>query len=289
MSEREKDDISGVETTGHEWDGLKELNNPLPRWWVITFYITIAWAVGYMIAYPAIPLISSATSGLLGYSSRASVAEDIAEAKAEQSELLGKIESLSLAEIREDQDAFQFAVAGGRAAFAVNCSQCHGSGAQGSPGYPNLNDDFWLWGGTLEEIHTTLLHGIRFAADDDTRYSEMPAFGPDELIDRAGIQATSHYVRKLAGLEHDEAKAAAGAPVYEEQCEACHKADGSGDKEQGAPSLSDAIWHYGSSVDEISRQIATPRHGVMPGWKDRLDAATLKQLTVYVHALGGGE
>ena len=289
MSESHKDPVTGTETTGHEWDGIRELNNPLPRWWLWTFYATVIWAVGYVIAFPAFPFLADSFRGVLDYSSRAALHEDVAEAEAAQAGLRAQVASLSLAEIRETPEAFQFAVAGGRAAFAVNCSQCHGSGAAGSPGYPNLNDDVWLWGGSLDAILTTLRHGIRYAGDDDTRFSEMPAFGRDEYINRQQIRESAHYVRKLAGLEHDAALATAGQTVYADNCEACHKADGSGDKEQGAPNLADAIWHYGSSVDEITAQIHTPKHGVMPGWEGRLDEVTLKQLTVFVHSLGGGE
>ncbi len=289
MSEHEKDPVTGVETTGHEWDGIKELNNPLPRWWLWTFYACIIWAAGYVIAYPALPLISGAPKGALGYSSRAEVHQELAAARTAQASLYGKIDTLSLAEIRNDPAAFQFAVNGGRAAFAVNCTQCHGSGAQGSPGYPNLNDDVWLWGGTLEDIHQTLLHGIRAPSDEATRFSEMPAFGQGELLNRGQIMATANYVRQIAGLEYDAARAAAGKQTFEENCTACHKSDGTGNREFGAPNLTDAIWHYGAGIDEIARQIATPRHGVMPAWKDRLDEATLKQLAVYVHSLGGGE
>lgn len=289
MSETEKDPVTGSDTTGHEWDGIKELNTPLPRWWLWTFYATIVWAVGYMIAYPSIPFLADNFRGVLDYSSRANLHEDIAEAADERSDLIQKVSALSLEEIRADADAFQFAVAGGRAAFAVNCSQCHGSGAAGSPGYPNLNDDVWLWGGTLDDIHLTLRHGVRFDGDDDTRYSEMPAFGRDELLNHDQILATAHYVRQLAGLEHDAARAAEGAPVFVENCAVCHQESGVGDREQGAPNLADAIWHYGDSLDAIARQISRPRHGVMPGWQGRLDDVTLKQLTIYVHSLGGGE
>ncbi len=287
MSEQEKDAVTGVETTGHEWDGIKELNNPLPRWWLWTFYGTVIWAVLYMVAFPALPI--SGVKGALGYSSREKVHERIAEAKADQADLLAKIDTMSLGEIREDPAAFQFAVAGGRAAFAVNCSQCHGSGAQGSPGYPNLNDDDWLWGGSLDAISTTIRHGIRYAGDDDTRFSQMPAFGKDGVLDRTQILAAANYVGELAGLEHDPEQAAAGKPVFEENCAVCHKADATGDKELGAPNLKDAIWHYGGTVPEIVRQISNPKHGVMPAWQGRLDDATIKQLTVYVHSLGGGE
>jgi len=179
MASREKDEISGIETTGHEWDGIKELNNPLPRWWLWTFYGCIAFALGYMIAYPAWPLVSGATPGLLGYSSRAEFVKEVDSAVSAQAAQREMVKTLPLEEIRNNADLLQFAVAGGRAAFRVNCIQCHGSGAAGGKGYPNLNDDDWLWGGTLEQIHTTLQHGIRYLADPDTRQSPMPAFGAD--------------------------------------------------------------------------------------------------------------
>lgn len=289
MANKEVDQISGVETTGHEWDGIKELNNPLPRWWLWTFYATCIWALGYVIAYPAIPLISSTTSGMLDYSSRADVTKEIVNAKVAQSELLSKIESSSLEDIRKDPQLLQFARAGGKSAFNVNCVQCHGAGAAGNPGYPNLNDDDWIWGGKLEDIYTTLKHGIRFQWDEDTRSSEMPAFGADELLGKPQINDAAAYVRKLAKLEHDAEAATRGQTVYDENCAACHRATGAGNKEQGAPNLADAIWFYGQSKDEIVAQIAAPKHGVMPGWVKRLDDATLKKLTVYVHSLGGGE
>jgi len=289
MSERETDAITGTETTGHEWDGIKELNTPLPRWWLWTFYATVIWSVGYMIAYPAIPLITDATKGVLGYSSRAEVFEQIEAAKADQAEFLQRIETASLEEIRADSDLLFFAMAGGRSAYAVNCSQCHGSGAAGGPGYPNLNDDAWIWGGTPDAIYTTLKHGIRYDADDETRFSEMPAFGRDELLEREEIEQVAEYVLSLGGTEHDAALAAAGETLYVDNCEACHGTSGGGDPELGAPNISDAIWLYGSSREEIVAQIHNPSHGVMPGWTGRLDDATLKKLSLYVHGLGGGQ
>lgn len=289
MSKIEKDDVTGVDTTGHEWDGIKELNNPMPRWWLWTFYATIVWAIGYCIAYPAWPLIENATPGILGYSSRADVAREISFARAEQAELIQAIETKPLADIRQDPAAFSFAVSGGRAAYLVNCSQCHGSGAAGSAGYPNLNDDDWLWGGTPDAIYETLRNGIRYERNDETRWSEMPAFGRDGLLDRQQIADVSHYVLKLAGQEHDDGQARAGAVLYEENCAACHGDKGQGDKSQGAPNISDPIWLYGGSAAEIAQQIHAPKHGVMPAWDFRLRDATLKQLAIYVHSLGGGE
>lgn len=288
MSKAELDELSGTETTGHEWDGIKELNTPLPRWWLWTFYATVIWAIGYMIAYPAFPLITSYTKGVLGYSSRATLASDVEAAKQGQNKFLDRMSTMSLEDIRGDQELFQFAVAGGKSAYAVNCVQCHGSGAVGGPGYPNLNDDEWIWGGTLEDIHTTLKHGVRYAGDEDTRISEMPAFG-DGVLEPAQISATTEFVLKLSGQEHDAAKAEEGAAVYAENCASCHGDEGKGDREQGAPALTDKIWLYGGDRASIAKQIRVPSHGVMPGWHTRLDENTLKQLAIYVHSLGGGE
>jgi len=287
MSEKDIDHVTGVETTGHEWDGIKELNNPLPRWWLWTFYACIIWAVGYMIAYPAIPLIKGSTPGLLGVTNRGNVAIEMAKAKDAQKTFLDQITSKSLDEIRKDQALFQFAQAGGRAAFAVNCIQCHGSGAQGGPGYPNLNDDDWIWGGNLEAIYTTIKHGIRFTGDDDTRTSDMPAFGED--LEKDQITQVAAFVAKLSGQESDASMAEKGAAIFAENCAACHGENGKGNHEFGAPDLSDAITFYGEKQEDIVRQINKPRHGVMPAWANRLDDNTIKQLAVYVHSLGGGE
>ncbi|MGI9373459.1 MAG: cytochrome-c oxidase, cbb3-type subunit III [Hyphomicrobiales bacterium] len=288
MAKIETDEITGTDTTGHEWDGIKELNTPLPRWWLWTFYLTVIWAIGYVIAYPAIPLVTSYTKGLLGHSTRDAVATEIANAKEAQNVFLEKMSGMELADIRADQNLLQFATAGGKSAYQVNCVQCHGTGAQGAPGYPNLNDDDWIWGGSLEDIHTTLLHGIRNAGDEDTRESLMPAFG-EGVLEQPQILAVTEYVLKLSGQEHDGATAEEGLAIYTENCASCHGEDGKGDREQGAPNLTDAIWLYGGSRGEIAQQITVPKHGVMPGWGKRLDENTIKQLTIYIHSLGGGE
>ncbi|MCE7026536.1 cytochrome-c oxidase, cbb3-type subunit III [Jiella avicenniae] len=286
---RDVDQITGVETTGHSWDGIKELNNPLPRWWLWTFYATIAFALVYTILYPAWPLVNSATSGLLGWSSRGQLAEATAAADAARAGQLERIAALSVEEIEADPDLRTMAIAGGRAAFKVNCVQCHGSGAEGGPGYPNLNDDAWLWGGSLDTIHTTLQHGIRYATDDDTRISEMPAFGRDGILDREQIGDVAEYVLSLAGNAGDEAAAQKGQAVFADNCAACHGETGEGMKEVGAPALNDAIWLYGGSKADVLRQVTAPRHGVMPAWEERLGETTVKELTVYVHSLGGGQ
>lgn len=281
------DEISGVETTGHEWDGIRELNNPMPRWWVYTFYATIVWAIGYTVMYPAWPLLTENTKGLLGYSSRAEVAEQLEVAKSAQSVYLDRISAASLQDIVADRELAQFAVAGGAAAFKVNCSPCHGSGAAGGAGYPNLNDDDWLWGGDLDAIHTTITHGIRYDQDPDTRVSEMPAFA--EILDGEQIKQVAAYVVSLTATPLDAAMIEPGKQIFAENCAACHGEDAKGIKDMGAPNLADAIWLKVDGEAQIAAQIRQPKHGAMPAWGARLGDTTVKQLTVYVHSLGGGE
>lgn len=286
MSEKHIDDVSGVETTGHEWDGIRELNNPLPRWWLWTFYLCIIWAVGYMFMYPAIPLIDGATKGYLGYSSRANVVAELADAKAAQGVLLEKIAATPVEEIAGDQELLQFAIAGGSSAFKVNCAQCHGSGAAGSAGYPNLNDDDWLWGGTIDQIYLTIAHGVRYDGDDDTRLSEMPAFA--DVLEPEQVNEVTSYVVSLSGTPSNPALVDAGNAVFAENCAVCHGENAEGMPELGAPRLSDGIWLKGSTEAQIAAQIRNPKHGVMPAWVDRLGEPVIKQLAVYVHTLGGG-
>jgi len=283
------DDVTGTETTGHEWDGIRELNTPLPRWWLYIFYATIVWSLGYYIAYPAIPMISSYSKGVLGYSSRADVAEKVKEAKAAQQVYLDKLEQASLEEIRTDPELLEFALAGGRAAFNVNCSQCHGSGAQGVTGYPNLNDDEWLWGGTVDAIHFTISNGARNDQSEDARVSDMPAFLKDETLDKAAINDVAEYVLSLSGTASDEEAAGRGKAVFVENCVDCHGETGEGIADVGAPALNNAIWLYGGDKKTIVESVSYSRRGVMPAWGKILDSVTIKELAIYIHSLGGGK
>jgi len=246
-TEVEKDAVTGQETTGHEWDGIKELNSPLPRWWLYVLYARIAWSVGYWVLYPAIPGLTGYTKGLIGGSAREALDERLAAARARQAGYLDRIEAASLEEIRADADLLAFAQAGGQAAFADNCAPCHGLGGAGQRGFPNLADDSWLWGGTLEEIHTTVLYGIR-SGHDEARFSDMPAFGADQLLSREEIEQVADYVLSLSG----EASAAPGsAELFADNCAACHGEQGEGMIELGAPALNDQIWLYGGDRDAI--------------------------------------
>lgn len=287
MTEKHIDELTGTQTTGHEWDGIRELNTPLPRWWLWTFYGTIVFAIGYTIAYPAWPLISSATGGVLGYSSRAELDKDLAAATAAKGDLVARVADTPVAEILASEDLTRFARAGGSSLFKVYCSQCHGTGATGSPGYPNLNDDEWIWGGSIEQIHQTISYGVR-SADPETHYNIMPAFVSDGILTPEQVTAVAAQVASLSGIEGGAASEE-GQLLFSENCASCHGESGEGLAELGGPSLNDQVWLYGGTLEAIKAQISAPRHGVMPAWAPRLGDAAVKQLAVYVHGLGGGQ
>jgi cytochrome c oxidase cbb3-type subunit 3 len=276
---KEIDPHSGVETTGHEWDGIKELNIPAPRWWLIVFILTCIWAVGYWVVYPAWPTLSGNTKGTAGWTSH----KELAEIMARRGVFASKIKTYSLHEIQKDPELYAFAVAGGRAMFKENCAACHGTGAAGGRGYPNLNDDDWLWGGALEDIYHTLKVGVR-AGNDDTRTSMMPAFG--DILKKEEISRVADHVLSLAS---GKGGSVAGATLFKQNCASCHGDNGRGGRQFGAPNLADAIWLYGRDKASIMQQVISPRHGVMPSWESRLSDETIKQLSIYVHSLGGGE
>ena len=289
MSEHDKDidQETGIETTGHEWDGIKELNNPLPRWWLWSFYLCIIWGIWYVIAYPAWPMIKGATEGYLGYSTRANVAADIAAVNDKNADLRAALTEVDLTTLEQDEALSRFAVAGGAAVFRTNCSQCHGSGAAGATGSPHLLDDDWLWGGSIEDIAYTISHGIRNEIDFDARWTEMPAFG--EILEKEQIDQVVQHVISLSSTEFDAGMATEGAVVFDENCSACHAVDGTGDREQGAPNLADAIWLYGGDVATLTETVTNSRFGVMPPWGTRLSQSDVKAVAAYVHQLGGGE
>lgn len=283
----EVDSITGIETTGHEWDGLKELNNPLPRWWLWIFVITIIWAIGYFIIYPAWPIPGGATKGIGGYTQLKELQQSQAEIVARQSGYLERFGKASFHEIMDDPELYAFASAGGATAFKNNCAVCHGNGAQGAKGYPNLNDDDWLWGGKLEDIHQTLKYGIR-AGNDQTHFSQMPAFGRDGFLKRDEINDVVDYVLTLSGGK-PQSTYAKGAEIFKSQCAVCHGPEGKGNHSLGAPNLADKIWLYGGDKATVFETVYNSRAGVMPAWGTRLDENTLRELTVYLHQLGGGE
>jgi cytochrome c oxidase cbb3-type subunit 3 len=287
----EQGDSREAETTGHEWDGIVELNNPLPRWWLYIFYATIAFSVVYWILMPAWPLLpgaEGATRGLRGHSDRALVASDMAELDAERSQFSAALLSSEGAAVFNDEKSLQFALALGESVFGDNCATCHGSGGAGSSGYPMLADDVWLWGGDIGQIETTVRYGIR-AGHPSTRVSDMPAFGRDGFLAEPVIADLTQLVLHFSGQRANADAVARALPVFEKECSSCHGVDGRGNREKGAPNLRDGEWLYGGDAATIRRTIYGPRGGVMPAWDGRLDAATIRAVSVYVHALGGGE
>jgi cytochrome c oxidase cbb3-type subunit 3 len=286
---RDVDPVTGTATTGHVWDGIQELNTPLPRWWLWVFYATIVWAIGYWIVYPAWPLVSSYTTGMFNWHSREAVVTDLDALKAQRGPMVGKLAAASLPEILADPQLLAFARAQGRPAFAENCAPCHGIGAGGTKGYPNLNDDDWIWGGKIEDIAETIRHGVRSGDAKGRQGPVMPAFGRDGVLKRADIDNVVEYVRSLAGLSVDQkADLAAGKKVYADNCAVCHGDDGKGKQDTGAPNLTDAVWLFGSDKAAMAEGLWNGRGGVMPAWGGRLDDPTIKALAVYVYTLGGG-
>lgn len=287
-----KDDVS---TTGHTWDGIEELNNPLPRWWLWTFYACIVWAVLYTIAYPAWPGVKAATPGLLGFSTRALVVEEIAVVEAKLAPINEKLVSTDLTLIAADPELQGYAISAGAAVFRNQCAQCHGSGAAGATGYPNLLDNDWLWGGDIEAIHYTVTHGIRNENSDDARLSQMPAFGVDELLETPQIEAVVNYVMSLSGAPQDATRVEEGAVVFAENCAACHGEQAEGNRDLGSPALNDAIWLYGGDYAALMDTVINARAGVMPAQSEVYRSAQglteyeICAVATYVHSLGGGE
>jgi cytochrome c oxidase cbb3-type subunit 3 len=250
--------------------------------------------VGYTILYPAWPMINQATPGILGFSTRGQVAEEIAQAEAANAGINQQLVDADLVALAADptSDLHRYADNAGAAVFRTWCAQCHGSGAAGAVGYPNLLDNDWLWGGTIEDIHYTVTAGIRYEETDPDwmRQSMMPAFGTDELLEEADIASVVNYVMSLSGTPQDAALASAGEQVFLDNCASCHMDDGSGDRFQGAPNLADAIWLYGGSYDAVYETVYNARYGRMPamGGAD-LSEAEIRAVAIYVHGLGGGE
>ena len=286
MATKDVDTVTGTETTGHEWDGIRELNTPLPKWWLYVFYATILWSLVYCFFYPAWPSLTGYTRGLLGYSSRENFNQRMAALDSERAVWRDRIADTPIDDIVNDPDLLTIAIAGGRTIFANNCAACHGTNAVGRPGgYPALVDDDWIWGGSLDAIQTTILHGIRNNTDPDARVSQMPAYA-DRILDRAQIAAVAEHVLFLGGRGADDAE---GATIFADNCAACHGELGKGNHELGAPDLTDQIWLYGDGKDAIMQQVTRPRQGVMPAWQGRLSDTEIKQAAIYVHSLGGGQ
>ncbi|MCW3849497.1 cytochrome-c oxidase, cbb3-type subunit III [Sphingomonas sp. LB-2] len=290
MAENKRiDPKTGTSTVGHEWDGIEELDTPMPRWWLWTFYATILFSIGYCIAYPAWPLIDRATAGALGWTSHGQLESELSAERARRADLVRALAGMPIEELPAHPDLLAAAEQGGRSAFKVHCAACHGAGAAGSRGYPNLNDDDWLWGGSLTAIEQTLRHGIRQPGDDATRQSLMPSFGRDGILKSEQIDDVVSFVRVVSRQERPSAASRRGAALFATNCAACHGPGGEGKRDLGAPRLSDGIWLYGGDRTSLTDTVTNAHAGMMPAWADKLDPVTIKMLAAYVHSLGGGE
>ncbi|MBV1797062.1 cytochrome-c oxidase, cbb3-type subunit III [Siccirubricoccus sp. G192] len=284
----EKDAVTGINTTGHEWDGLRELDNPLPKWWLYVFYASILFALAWVVLYPALPI--RGYTGLTGWTARGAIGPVLEGERARQEPMLARLRGATPEQIAADPQLRAFALAGGRIAFANNCAGCHGAGGQGAAGgFPSLADDEWIWGGSFDAIQHTIQHGARNGESDDARATQMPRFLADGMLTAPQVSDVAEHVLSLTGRATDQAAAGRGAPLFAENCASCHGERGEGNRDLGAPSLADQIWLYGSDKASVARSISYSRGGVMPAWNGRLDPAIVNMLTVYVHALGGGE
>jgi len=274
-------------TTGHEWDDIRELNTPLPRWWLWLFYATIVWSIGYWVAYPAWPLMRSYTAGVFDWNSRAAVSNELTALQAQRGPMMAKLAAASLQEIEKTPQLLDFARALGGRAFADNCAPCHGPGGGGAPGYPNLTDDDWLWGGRLDQIAQTITNGAR-SGDPKGHQGNMPPWGT--TLKSVEISTVADYVRSLSGLNVEpNANVGAGKQIFTQNCASCHGPGGKGNPQVGSKNLTDNIWLYGADKQTLVQTISNGRGGVMPAWGERLDPVTIKALAVYVHTFGGGQ
>jgi cytochrome c oxidase cbb3-type subunit 3 len=292
MSLIERDPYSGYTTTGHDWNGIKELNAPIPRIVLWFLAVTHIYAVIIWVLYPAWPLVWTYTKGLLGGDQQTAVETSIAIADAARSDWVNAIATEDFDTIRANPDLMARAVATAEPIFGQNCQVCHGAGGMGGPGFPRLSDDIWLWGGMAEDIETTLHYGIN-SPHPDTRYAQMPAFGRDGLLSIAEITTLTGYVQTLgAGVTPDDPSD--GAVLFQENCAACHGEDAKGLEGIGAPNLTDDDWIYGGDAASIRLGLLNGRQGVMPAWETRLSDAEIRMLSLYVEGLhtkgaGGAE
>ena len=274
-----------VKDTGHEWDGIKELDNPDPFSLRVVFYMALFFALGYWMLYPSWPTPNN--QGILEQGQYDELSESLEEVQKLRAQYKGDFIEASYQDILKDPNLYKFAIAGGKAAFQNNCAVCHASGGSGNIGYPNLTDPDWLWGGKFEDIHQTLQYGIR-SEHEDSRDSQMAAFGRDGILTKKEVEQITDHVISFYNPEHYKASTKTKA-LYKQHCASCHGLKGEGLRDFGAPPLNDAIWLYGGDRDAIYDVIYNGRQGVMPYWQGKLDDMTIKQLTIYVHSLGGGE
>ncbi len=278
----EHDEVSGQNTTGHEWDGIKELDTPIPKVVTLAYILTFLFSVGYWIFYPAWPYVSDFTRGLTDYSSRADVLGQLAEASHSRDLESRALLDRSIEDLAEDpaiRDQYEEST---KVLFADNCAACHGQNLEGQRGFPDLTDASWLWSGSPEEIELTIQFGIN-TSHDETRFAEMTAFGRDEILEKEQISDLTAYIHSLSGQEHDTDAASRAAPLFAENCAACHGDDGKGGLEVGAPDLTDNHWIYGSDSAALKETIWNGRKGEMPAWDQRLSPVEIRKLALFVY------
>jgi cytochrome c oxidase cbb3-type subunit 3 len=280
----DRDSYTGYLTTGHEWNGIKELNTPVPR--VVYFFLTVAFlfSVGYWVLMPAWPLGVTYTKGLLGNDQRRIVAASLQDAAGERSRWTKKIETESYATIQSDRGLMKIVRETGHTLFGNNCAVCHGLDAKGGPGFPNLTTSSWLWGGKPEQILDTIRVGIN-SAHPDTHVSQMPAFGRDQMLPRADVLKVASFVYSLSNADAkniDPKNVEAGKQIFAANCVSCHGDDAKGNPELGAPNLTDTFWIYGGDLGTIDTTIWGGRQGHMPSWEGRLSDFDRKILSLYL-------
>jgi cytochrome c oxidase cbb3-type subunit 3 len=264
-----KEDGAAGETLDHEFDGLREYNNPMPAWWMWLFVGTLLWSPLYFLAYPGL----GSFDGLLGWSSVGQYEEEVAAAEARYGPIFDRYAETPIPKLAKDPEAVEI----GSRLFAINCAQCHGSDAQGGRGYPNLTDDDWLYGGSPEKIVETITHG---------RVGNMPPMGT--VLGDQGVENLTQYVLGLSGRPHDEEKARAAEAQFAQLCAVCHGPDGKGNPAVGAPNLTDDTWLHGGRVEDIAYQIRNGRVNQMPAHGDLLGPQKIHLLAAYVLSLGSG-
>jgi cytochrome c oxidase cbb3-type subunit 3 len=289
MAVNERDPVTGRETTGHIWNGIKELDTPVPRGVLMFLIVTHIWAIGWWFLLPAWPLGSTYTKGILGVDQRTTVEAMVAEGRRERASWMAKIETEPYEAVLADPALMETVRQTGNQLFGDNCAACHGRDGRGGAGYPNLSDDDWLWGGTPELIEATVRLGIN-STHAESRVAQMLAFGRDGILDRNQVTNVAAYVYSLSHADFLTYKTAeqiaAGREVFAANCVACHGDDARGKRDLGAPDLTDNVWLYGGDMQTIVSSIYGGRTGHMPTWNDRLSDGEIRTLSLYVHDLG---
>lgn len=287
MALEKHDPVTGQMTTGHEWNGIEELDTPIPRVALFFLVTTALFALGYWILMPAWPLGATYTRGLLGFDQRDVVTRQVEEAAAGRADWAERVMALDYAEIRADPALMRIVDETGHTLFGDNCAVCHGTRGTGGPGFPNLAAGAWLWGGDAETIHETIRVGIN-SGHDETRMSQMMAFGRDGVLERDQVRAVAAYVRSLSQPDAlaGDARLEDGRQIFAENCASCHGDDATGMVETGAPNLADDVWIYGGDAQSVQASIHGGRQGHMPHWEGRLRPLDLKVLALYVGSLG---